>query len=143
MSGLEKLKEMLEKDLKFLKCIPAEQVNEKDKAFIDGKLAYYYFVMNLVNSLIDEEKKHNMEDEIPDDVWRRNKEMLESMPIDELQLTVRSHNTLLCNGITDLYMLTGLTREQLSGLKNLSRKVLNEIEDKLADLGLSLRKEED
>ena len=68
--------------------------------------------------------------------------MLESIPIDELQLSVRSYNTLSLNGITDLYMLTSMTRRQLSSLRNLGRKSLSEIENKLAEMGLGLMKEE-
>ena len=68
--------------------------------------------------------------------------MLESIPIDELQLSVRSYNTLSRNGITDLYMLTSMTRRQLSSLRNLGRKSLSEIENKLAEMGLGLMKEE-
>ena len=144
MSGLKKLKEMLEEDFMFFESRAKNFKDERSEAFNNGMLSYHYWLMNLINLLIDYEEngKHDMKTDDRLLVCSRNKEMLELIPIDELQLTVRARNTLLCNGITDLYMLTGLTREQLSGLKNLSRKILREIEDKLADLGLSLRKEE-
>ena len=100
--------------------------------------------MNLINLLIEEDKdgKHDTENNGSFKVFRRNKEMLESIPIDELQLSVRSYNTLSRNGITDLYMLTSMTRRQLSSLRNLGRKSLREIEEKLAEMGLGLMKEE-
>ena len=60
--------------------------------------------------------------------------MLESIPIDELQLSVRSSNVLYHYDITDLYMLTSMTRRQLSSLRNLGRKSLREIEEKLAKM---------
>lgn len=56
MSGLEKLKNVLEKNLAFFMSIPGKQDNEKAKAYRDGKLSCYYFVINLVNSLIKEEE---------------------------------------------------------------------------------------
>ena len=99
--------------------------------------------MNLINLLIDEEDgKHDTENDKSFKVLRRNKEMLESITIDELQLSVRSSNVLYHHNITDLYMLTSMTRRQLSSLRNLGRKSLREIEEKLAEMGLGLRKEE-
>ena len=99
--------------------------------------------MNLINLLIDEEDgKHDMKNDKCFDILRRNKETLESIPIDELQLSVRSSNVLYHYDITDLYMLTSMTRRQLSSLRNLGRKSLREIEEKLAEMGLGLRKEE-
>ena len=123
MSGLEKLKEMLEEDFMFFESR----------------------AMNLINLLRENENegKHDTENDGSFKVFRRNKEMLESIPIDELQLSVRSYNTLSLNGITDLYMLTNMTRRQLSSLRNLGRKSLREIEEKLADMGLGLMKEEE
>ena len=99
--------------------------------------------MNLINLLIDEEDgKHDTENDKSFKVLRRNKEMLESITIDELQLSVRSSNVLYHHNITDLYILTNMTRRQLSSLRNLGRKSLREIEEKLAEMGLGLRKEE-
>ena len=56
---------------------------------------------------------------------------------------MRSYNTLSLNGITDLYMLTSMTRRQLSSLRNLGKKSLTEIIEKLADYGLSLKEDEE
>ena len=99
--------------------------------------------MNLINLLIDEEDgKHDTENDKSFKVLRRNKEMLESITIDELQLSVRSSNVLYHHNITDLYILTNMTRRQLSSLRNLGRKSLREIEEKLAEMGLGLMKEE-
>ena len=143
MSGLEKLKEMLEEDFMFFESRAKNFKDERSESFREGRLSYHYWIMNLINLLIDEEDgKHNTENDKSFKVFRRNKEMLELIPIDELQLSVRSYNTLSLNGITDLYMLTSMTRRQLSSLRNLGRKSLREIEEKLAEMGLGLRKEE-
>ena len=143
MSGLEKLKEMLEEDFMFFESRATNFKDERSESFREGRLSYHYWIMNLINLLIDEEDgKHDTENDKSFKVLRRNKEMLESIPIDELQLSVRSSNVLYHNDITDLYMLTSMTRRQLSSLRNLGRKSLREIEEKLAEMGLGLRKEE-
>lgn len=143
MSGLKKLKEMLEEDFMFFESRATNFKDERSESFREGRLSYHYWIMNLINLLIDEEDgKHNTENNESFKVFRRNKEMLESIPIDELQLSVRSSNVLYHYDITDLYMLTSMTRRQLSSLRNLGRKSLREIEEKLAEMGLGLRKEE-
>ena len=143
MRGLEKLKEILEEDFMFFESRAKNFKDERAESFREGRLSYHYWIMNLINLLIDgEDGKHDTENNGSFKVFRRNKEMLESIPIDELQLSVRSYNTLSLNGITDLYMLTSMTRRQLSSLRNLGRKSLSEIENKLAEMGLGLMKEE-
>ena len=143
MSGLEKLKEMLEEDFIFFESRAKNFKDERSESFREGRLSYHYWIMNLINLLIDEEDgKHNTENDKSFKVLRRNKEMLESITIDELQLSVRSSNVLYHHNITDLYILTNMTRRQLSSLRNLGRKSLREIEEKLAEMGLGLRKEE-
>lgn len=144
MSGLEKLKEMLEEDFMFFESRANNFKDERAESFREGRLSYHYWIMNLINLLIEEEKdgKHDTENDESFKVLRRNKEMLESIPIDELQLSVRSSNVLYHHDITDLYMLTSMTRRQLSSLRNLGRKSLREIEEKLAEMGLGLMKEE-
>ena len=143
MSGLKKLKEMLEEDFMFFESRATNFKDERSESFREGRLSYHYWIMNLINLLIDEEDgKHDMKNDKCFDILRRNKETLESIPIDELQLSVRSSNVLYHYDITDLYMLTSMTRRQLSSLRNLGRKSLREIEEKLAEMGLGLRKEE-
>ena len=144
MSGLEKLKEMLEEDFMFFESRAKNFKDDRSESFSEGRISYHYWIMNLINLLIEEENdgKHDTENDESFKVLRRNKEMLESIPIDELQLSVRSSNVLYHNDITDLYMLTSMTRRQLSSLRNLGRKSLREIEEKLAEMGLGLMKEE-
>ena len=145
MSGLEKLKKMLEEDFMFFESRAKNFKDERSEAFNNGMLSYHYWLMNLINLLIDSEEngKHDMKTDDRLLVCSRNKEMLELIPIDELQLSVRSYNTLSLNGITDLYMLTSMTRRQLSSLRNLGKKSLTEIIEKLADYGLSLKEDEE
>ena len=145
MSGLEKLKKMLEEDFMFFESRAKNFKDERSEAFNNGMLSYHYWLMNLINLLIDYEEngKHDMKTDDRLLVCSRNKEMLELIPIDELQLSVRSSNVLYHNDITDLYMLTSMTRRQLSSLRNLGKKSLTEIIEKLADYGLSLKEDEE
>ena len=144
MSGLEKLKKMLEEDFMFFESRAKNFKDDRSEAFNNGMLSYHYWLMNLINLLIDydENGKHDIKTDDRLLVCSRNKEMLELIPIDELQLSVRSYNTLSLNGITDLYKLTSMTRRQLRCLRNLGSKSLREIENKLTEMGLSLMKEE-
>ncbi|MDD6550748.1 MAG: DNA-directed RNA polymerase subunit alpha [Lachnospiraceae bacterium] len=65
------------------------------------------------------------------------------MPIDDLELTVRSFNCLKRAGIGTVKELCDMTPDQLQKVRNLGRKSLDEIMDKLNELHLSLRKDEE
>jgi len=64
------------------------------------------------------------------------------MTIEELDLSVRSYNCLKRAGINTVQELTQKSEEDMMKVRNLGRKSLEEVQEKLADLGLSLRKEE-
>lgn len=63
----------------------------------------------------------------------------ENMPIEELDLSVRSYNCLKRAAIVTVYELTQKTEEEMMKVKNLGRKSLKEIKEKLAESGLSFR----
>lgn len=64
------------------------------------------------------------------------------MTIEELDLSVRSYNCLKRAGINTLQELTDKTESDMMRVRNLGRKSLEEVKNKLADLGLSLRQED-
>ncbi|MDH7577496.1 MAG: DNA-directed RNA polymerase subunit alpha [Bacillota bacterium] len=68
--------------------------------------------------------------------------MLE-MPIEELELSVRSYNCLKRAGINTVEDLVQRTEEDMIKVRNLGKKSLEEVDQKLMELGLSLRKAED
>ncbi len=70
------------------------------------------------------------------------KEKVMEMTIEELDLSVRSYNCLKRAGINTVQELTQRTEEDMMKVRNLGRKSLEEVQEKLAELGLSLRKEE-
>ena len=63
-------------------------------------------------------------------------------PIEELDLSVRSYNCLKRAGINSVQELTERTETQMMSVRNLGRKSLDEIQDKLKLLGLGFRKED-
>ncbi|NEU32490.1 DNA-directed RNA polymerase subunit alpha [bacterium LRH843] len=70
------------------------------------------------------------------------KEKVLEMTIEELDLSVRSYNCLKRAGINTVQELTQKTEEDMMKVRNLGRKSLEEVQEKLGELNLSLRKEE-
>ncbi|NLW22820.1 MAG: DNA-directed RNA polymerase subunit alpha [Tissierellia bacterium] len=68
------------------------------------------------------------------------KEKVLEMTVEELDLSVRSYNCLKRAGINTVDELTQKTEEDLMKVRNLGKKSLEEIQKKLAELGLSLKK---
>jgi DNA-directed RNA polymerase subunit alpha len=70
------------------------------------------------------------------------KEKVLEMTIEELDLSVRSYNCLKRAGINTVQELIQRTEEDMMKVRNLGRKSLEEVQEKLAELGLSLRKDD-
>ena len=64
------------------------------------------------------------------------------MPIEELELSVRSFNCLKRSGISTVGDLTNKTENDMMKVKNLGKKSLEEVIAKLHDLGLNLTEED-
>lgn len=71
------------------------------------------------------------------------KEKVLEMTIEELDLSVRSYNCLKRAGINTVEDLANKTEEDMMKVRNLGRKSLEEVMNKLDALNLSLRKEEE
>lgn len=71
------------------------------------------------------------------------KEKVLEMTIEELDLSVRSYNCLKRAGISTVEDLTNKSEEDMMKVRNLGRKSLEEVINKLNGLGLYLKKEED
>jgi len=65
------------------------------------------------------------------------------MSIEELDLSVRSYNCLKRAGINTVGELIMKTEEDMMKVRNLGKKSLEEVDEKLASLGLNLRKAEE
>ena len=62
-----------------------------------------------------------------------------SMPIEDLDLSVRSYNCLKREGINTVSELVALSETQLMNIRNFGQKSVDEVRDKLISLGLSLK----
>ena len=71
------------------------------------------------------------------------KEKVLEMTIEELDLSVRSYNCLKRAGINTVEDLANKTEEDMMKVRNLGRKSLEEVMNKLSALNLALRKEEE
>lgn len=69
-------------------------------------------------------------------------ERILEMPIEEMDLSARSFNCLRRAGIQTVGDLVEKTEEELSKVRNMGKKSLEEVKTKLAQLGLALRVEE-
>jgi DNA-directed RNA polymerase subunit alpha len=71
------------------------------------------------------------------------RDRLLEMPIEELDLSVRSFNCLKRAGINTVGELTNKTDEDMMKVRNLGKKSLEEVKEKLTSLGLSLKPSEE
>jgi DNA-directed RNA polymerase subunit alpha len=62
-----------------------------------------------------------------------------AMPIEELDLTVRSYNCLKREGINTVHQLVALTEDQLMNIRNFGSKSVDEVRDKLTSMGLKFK----
>ena len=65
-----------------------------------------------------------------------------TMMIEDLDLSVRSYNCLKRAGINTVQELTNKSEPEMIKVRNLGRKSLEEVKNKLHDLGLGLRKDD-
>lgn len=95
--------------------------------------------LNLFVELSDEAKSA----EIMVEREETKKEIVLEMTIEELDLSVRSFNCLKRAGIDTVEDLTSSTEADMIKVRNLGKKSLEEVIQKLQSLGLSLKKEEE
>ncbi len=94
--------------------------------------------LNLFVGLTDEAQNAEIMIEKEED----QKEKVLEMTIEELDLSVRSYNCLKRAGINTVQELTTKTEDDMMKVRNLGRKSLEEVKNKLAELDLSLRTED-
>ena len=95
--------------------------------------------LNLFANLSEETKGTNLMVESKE----TEKGRVLEMTIEELDMSVRSFNCLKRAGIDTVEDLTNRTEEDMIKVRNLGKKSLEEVIQKLHSLGLDLRKEED
>ena len=95
--------------------------------------------LNLFVDLSDEARKIDVMVEREETI----KEKVLEMTIEELDMSVRSFNCLKRAGIDTVEDLTNRTEEDMIKVRNLGKKSLEEVIQKLHSLGLDLKKEEE
>jgi DNA-directed RNA polymerase subunit alpha len=106
---------------------PEEAVSLASKVLNDHFKLFIDLNENLHNVSLMVESKEN------------EKEKVLEMSIDELELSVRSSNCLRRADIYTLEQLISKSEEDMSKVRNLGKKSLNEIKKRLGEIGLSLR----
>ena len=71
------------------------------------------------------------------------RERILEMPIEDLELSVRSYNCLKRAGISTVQDLANKTEADMMKVRNLGKKSLDEVTNKLHSLGLDFAREED
>lgn len=94
--------------------------------------------LNIFVNLTDEARKA----EVMVEKEETQKEKMLEMTIEELDLSVRSYNCLKRAGINTIHELTEKSEAEMIKVRNLGRKSLEEVKNKLADLELSLRQDD-
>src|SRR5699024_10152932 len=105
-------------------------------SFFRSKSIYEH--LNIFVGLTDDAQKAEIMVEKEED----QKEKLLEMTIEELDLSVRSYNCLERAGINTVQELANKTEDDMMRVRNLGRKSLDEVKNKLADLDLSLRSDD-
>ena len=71
-----------------------------------------------------------------------DKDRITEMQIEELELSVRSYNCLKRAGISTVGELCNKTQDEMMKVRNLGRKSLDEVVEKLSEMGLHFREGE-
>lgn len=112
-------------------------INAKEAVSLAAKILNEH--LNLFIELSETAKN----EEIMVDRPETQKEKVLEMTIEELDMSVRSFNCLKRAGIDTVEDLTNRTEEDMIKVRNLGKKSLEEVIQKLQSLGLSLKKTED
>lgn len=110
---------------------PDEAISYAAKIMIEQLNLFVGLTEKIDEVEIVEEKEEDKRDKVLD------------MTIEELDLSVRSYNCLKRAGINTVEDLTQRTEEDMMKVRNLGKKSLEEVQQKLALLGLSLKKSEE
>ncbi len=120
-----------------LEVVTNGTISAKEAVSLGAKILNEH--LNLFVDLSDEAKKVDIMVEREE----TKKEKVLEMTIEELDMSVRSFNCLKRAGIDTVEDLTNRTEEDMIKVRNLGKKSLEEVIQKLHSLGLDLKKEEE
>lgn len=96
--------------------------------------------LNLFTNLAAKVKDDTDEEELEQ---KSELEKLLEMPVEEMELSMRSFNCLKRAGINNVGELIQKTEQEISKVRNMGKKSLEEVKNKLAELGLAFRLEDE
>jgi DNA-directed RNA polymerase subunit alpha len=97
-------------------------------------------MINHLNVMVELSEKAKATDYMIEREETTNNSILETS-IADLDLSVRSYNCLMRAGIKDVKDLIAKSEEDMMKVRNLGRKSLKEVKEKLEELGLSLNRD--
>ena len=100
-------------------------------------------IMNDLLTLFVDLSEEAKNTEIVKEKEESKKEKVLEMTIEDLELSVRSYNCLKRASINTVEDLANRTEEEMMKVRNLGRKSLDEVKNKLHSLGLALKEEEE
>lgn len=106
---------------------PSEAISRSAAIMVEQLAPFVDFVR--VSQLKEEEEAFRLS--IPEEQY--------NMPVEQLNLSVRTMNCLRRGGIDTVGQLIGKAEKELFGLRNFGRKSMNELEERLNEMGLSLK----
>ena len=132
-----RVNENIDFDLLTLEIWTNGSILAKDAVSLASKfLMEHYLVVSTLNEAIqDQDFMYEQEEKVT------NKKL--EKKIEELDLSVRSYNCLKRANINTVGELTLKTEEEMMSVRNLGRKSLKEVRQKLREIGLDLRKSYD
>ncbi len=110
---------------------PAEAVSSAAKIIIKHQKLFEELTEEISDEIIIVEPEEEVEDGIVD------------KPVEELDLSVRSYNCLKRAGINTVGELINRSEEELMKVRNLGKKSLEEVKQKLAEYELNLRSDDE
>ncbi len=109
-------------------------INPKESIALASKILISHFeLLTEVDTIVSD-----MDSLMEENVHEFNKKAV-NMSIEDLDLTVRSYNCLKRAGISTVEELTQKTEDDMAHVRNLGKKSLKEVKEKLNELGLSFK----
>ena len=109
-------------------------INPKESIALASKILISHLELFAEADSLTSEMGSLMEENVHDGAGKAIK-----MSIDDLDLTVRSYNCLKRAGISTVEELTQKSEDEMSRVRNLGKKSLKEVKEKLASLNLSFK----
>lgn len=110
---------------------PADALSLAARILVDHLQLFIWLNDNIRDMQVMIEKEEEEKDKVLD------------MTIEELDLSVRSYNCLKRAGINTVLELTQKSKDDMMKVRNLGKKSLEEVQEKMGTLGLSLKSNED